>query len=164
MNSPSEFVDYLAKCIYSEYNYIQDKFKSSKIIGCEVVVDGDVVSAFIRFSLRDKSDDSQLQWINFDHDIYLTSKESLVLEDSMLSFGRSFLKFNESKREGDNPEKIRDRNIKIYIDGLLAAKRLTKSDAIFYFCEDGEEELKILSMPILNENSPLVDEYLNLWR
>ena len=59
------------------------------------MVDGDIVSSFIRFSLREISDHSQLHWINFDHDIYPTFKESLTLENSLTTFAQSFLKFNE---------------------------------------------------------------------
>ena len=63
MKVTPDFVDYLSQCIASEYFYIQEKYKNSKIIGCEVIVDGDVVSAFIRFSLKTKDDLSKLQRI-----------------------------------------------------------------------------------------------------
>ena len=162
MKVTPDFVDYLSQCIASEYFYIQEKYKNSKIIGCEVIVDGDVVSAFIRFSLKTKDDLSKLQWGDFNHDIYLTSKESLSLNYSMVKFGKDFLKFNEEDGGLGDQNEIRDRNIEIYINGLINAKKITSSDAIFYFCEDGEEKLKILSLPKINGDSYLVNEYLRL--
>jgi|GEM_PF-4554624 hypothetical protein len=160
MNTISEYSHYLSRCLASEYFYIQEKYPKLCIIGCEVVVDGDIVSAFIRFSLRDKNEASQLSWMDFNHDFYLTSKEALGLPDSMLSFGRDFLNFNETNASKYDAKETRNRNIQVYLDGLVLAKQLTKSDAVFYFCEDGEDELKVFSLPIVNGSSVLVDTYM----